>query len=111
MRSEPAGTSTKAVKGGAVATRRRPATATLPAVKAAGKKGERYSVEESRAVRTPWVWRGFFMLSMLAIGVVLVMLGNGKTGLAIAWVVIACGWFATSMWLWRQHRRFEQLTR
>ena len=107
MRSERSGAGTKAVKGGAVATRRRPATATLPAVKPATKKGERYSVHESRAVRTPWVWRGFLMLSMLALGIAIILDGNRKTGLAIAWVVIACGWFATSMWLWRQHRRFD----
>ena len=107
MRSERAGAGTKVVKGGAVATRRRPPTATIPAVKPAANKGERYSVQESRAVRTPWVWRGFLMLSMLAVGIAIILDGNGKTDLAIAWVVIACGWFATSMWLWRQHRRYD----
>jgi hypothetical protein len=48
------------------------------------------------------------MMSLVAIGVAIILLGNGATGLAIAWAVIACGWFAISMWLWRQHTRQNQ---
>ena len=64
----------------------------------------RYDVSQSRSVQTPWVWRGMLMMSMLAVGVALVMLGNGLSTLAALWGVIAVGWFAISMWLWKKHR-------
>ena len=86
---------------GVAATRRQPRT-TVGAV-----KEDRYSVEDSRSVRSVWVWRGFLMMSLVALGVVIILAGNGKTGYAIAWGVIAAGWFAVSMWLWRQHARAE----
>jgi hypothetical protein len=90
------------MRGGAAATLRHPRT-TLRSV-----KDDRYSVPDSRSVRSVWVWRAFFMMSLVAIGVAIILLGNGATGFAIAWAVIACGWFAISMWLWRQHTRQEQ---
>jgi hypothetical protein len=68
-------------------------------------KEDRYSVQDSRSVRSVWVWRGFLIMSLVALGVVIILAGNGKTGFAIAWAVIAAGWFATAMWLWRQHAR------
>jgi hypothetical protein len=46
------------------------------------------------------------LLSLLALGVVFIMLGNHHTGFAVLWGVIAAGWFATAMWLWRQHSRY-----
>jgi hypothetical protein len=45
------------------------------------------------------------MLSLVAVGIVIILAGNGKTGFAVAWGVIAAGWFATAMWLWRQHTK------
>lgn len=99
MRSE-------AVRGGATSKPRHP-PATLPDVKPAA-KDNRYSVQDSRSVRSPWVWRGFLMMSIVAVGVVIILLGNGLTTLAIAWAVIACGWLAVAMWLWRQHTRLDQ---
>jgi hypothetical protein len=68
-------------------------------------KEDRYSVQDSRSVRSVWVWRAFLLMSLVALGVVIILAGNGKTGFAIAWGVIAAGWFATAMWLWRQHSR------
>jgi hypothetical protein len=65
----------------------------------------RYSVGDSRSVRSPWVWRAFLMMSLVALGIVIILASSGKTGFAIAWGVIAAGWFAVSMWLWRQHTR------
>jgi hypothetical protein len=62
-------------------------------------------------VRSPWVWRGFFVMSLVAFGVVIILLGNHKAGFAIAWAVIGCGWLATSMWLWRQHTQQTRLDR
>jgi hypothetical protein len=84
---------------GSAATRRQPRT-TVKAV-----KEDRYSVEDSRSVRSVWVWRGFLIMSLVALGVVIILAGNGKTGFAIAWGVIAVGWFAIAIWLWRQHAR------
>jgi hypothetical protein len=43
------------------------------------------------------------MLSFLAIGIVIILASNGKAGFAVAWGVIAAGWFGIAMWLWRQH--------
>jgi hypothetical protein len=51
--------------------------ATLAAV-----KDDRYNVQESRSVRSPWVWRAFLLLSLVAVGVVIILLGNGNTGFA-----------------------------
>ena len=70
-------------------------------------KDNRYSVQDSRSVRSVWVWRGFLLMSLVALGVVIILAGNGKTGFAIAWGVIAAGWFAVAMWLWRQHTRMN----
>ncbi len=67
--------------------------------------GDRWDVRRSRSVRSAWGWRGFFLLSLLAAGVVIVLAGDGYGRYAIAWTVIAAGWFAVSMWLWREHAR------
>ncbi len=64
---------------------------------------EKWEVEESRSVRSGWIWRGFLMLAMLAVGVAIIMAGNHHPTLAILWGVIAIGWFGFSMWLWRKH--------
>jgi hypothetical protein len=69
-------------------------------------QGEKWEVSESRSVRSGWVWRGFFLLSLIAVGVAFIMAGNHQTTLAALWGVIAAGWFITSMWLWRQHTRY-----
>ena len=67
---------------------------------------EKWEVRESRSVRTPWVWRGFFMLTLFGIGVAIILAGNHHGTFALLWLVISAGWFATSMWLWRQHTRY-----
>jgi hypothetical protein len=66
---------------------------------------DRYSVQDSRSVRSPWVWRAFLMMSFLALGIVILLASSGKSTFAVLWGVIAAGWFALSMWLWRQHTR------
>ena len=70
-------------------------------------ENERWSLEDSRSVRSPWVWRGFLMMSLVAIGVVIILATNHKTTYAALWGVIAAGWLAVSMWLWRQHLRSD----
>ena len=94
MRSE-------ALKGGrrSVAA---PTRATLQPV-----KDDRFSLEDSRFVRTTWVWRSFLMLSMVGIGIAIIFAGNGKSLLAVLWVVISLGWFAFAMGLWRKHTKLD----
>ena len=67
---------------------------------------EKWDVRESRSVRTPWVWRGFLLLTLFGIGVAIILEGNHHGTFALLWLVISAGWFAISMWLWRQHSRY-----
>jgi hypothetical protein len=69
-------------------------------------RSERWDVQQSRQVRSGWVWRGFLILTLLGVGVAIIMAGNHHRTLALLWLVIAAGWFAMSMWLWRQHSRY-----
>ena len=48
------------------------------------------------------------MLSLVAAGIAIIFGTNGKTGYAVAWGIIAAGWFAISMWLWNQHNKLER---
>lgn len=91
MRSE-------ALGGGAAKSGRHP-RATLRTVK----DDDHFSLEDSRLVRSVWIWRAFFVLSLVAVGVAIIFFGNGKTVPAILWLVIAAGWFAFAMGLWRKH--------
>jgi hypothetical protein len=61
----------------------------------------------SRSVQSPWVWRGLFFVSLIALGVCLALFSAGQTAYAGAWAVITVGWFAISMWLWRKHTRYD----
>jgi hypothetical protein len=67
---------------------------------------EKWDVSESRSVRSGWIWRGFLFLSLFGIGIAIIMDANHHGSLAVLWLVIAAGWFATAMWLWRQHSRY-----
>lgn len=69
--------------------------------------GEKWDVRESRSVRSAWIWRGFVMLALVALGIA-ILLGTSHrhTSYAIAWLVIAAGWFGIAMWLWRMHSRY-----
>jgi hypothetical protein len=61
----------------------------------------------SRSVQSPWVWRGFFFMSLIALGVCLTFVSGGQAGYGLAWAVITVGWFTISMWLWRKHTRYD----
>ncbi|HMC41188.1 MAG TPA: hypothetical protein VKI19_16095 [Acidimicrobiales bacterium] len=67
---------------------------------------EKWDVQDSRSVRTPWVWRVFLLLSLFGIGVAIILDGNHHRTFAVLWLVISAGWFAVAMWLWRQHSRY-----
>lgn len=69
---------------------------------------DRWDVNESRSVKTVWVWRSFFLMSLVAVGIAIILGANHHPTYAILWGVIAAGWFAISMWLWRQHTRMNQ---
>lgn len=69
-------------------------------------KSEKWEVNDSRSIRTGWVWRGFLVLSLIAVGVAIIMEANHHGTFAALWVVIAAGWFGISMWLWRMHSRY-----
>lgn len=68
---------------------------------------ERWRPEDSASVRSVWIWRSFLLLSLVALGIVIIFATNGRTGYAAAWGVIALGWFAVSMWLWSQHNKLD----
>jgi hypothetical protein len=59
----------------------------------------------SRSVQSPWVWRGFVFMSLIAFGLCLTFTTGGQYPYAIAWALIAAGWFSIGMWLWRKHLR------
>jgi hypothetical protein len=66
---------------------------------------DKWSPQDSRSVRSVWGWRAFLVMALVFLGVAIILAGNGAGTFAILWAVIAIGWFATSMWLWRQHSR------
>jgi hypothetical protein len=59
----------------------------------------------SRSVESVWVWRGFFFMSLVALGLAISFVDTQRVGFAAAWGIIAVGWFSLSMWLWRKHVR------
>jgi hypothetical protein len=59
----------------------------------------------SRSVESPWVWRGFLFMSLIALGLCLTFVAGGQIVFAAAWAFITLGWLTTSMWLWRKHIR------
>lgn len=59
----------------------------------------------SRSVQSPFVWRLFVFMSLIAVGLCIMLVSAGKPLFAVAWAVIALGWFTTGMWLWRKHVR------
>jgi hypothetical protein len=65
----------------------------------------------SRSVQSPFVWRAFLFMSLIALGLCLVLASSGKTVYAAAWGLITAGWFVTSMWLWRKHIRDDDEAR
>jgi hypothetical protein len=57
----------------------------------------------SRSAESPWVWRGFLFMSLIALGLCLTLLAGHRVVFAGAWALITIAWFTTSMWLWRKH--------
>jgi len=61
----------------------------------------------SRSVQSPWVWRGFLLLALVAFGLCLTFATGGLVLLAGAWGFIAAGWGGISLWLWRRHAKYN----
>jgi hypothetical protein len=57
----------------------------------------------SRSVQSPWVWRGFLFMSLIALGLCLTLALDGRPIYAAAWAIVTAGWFGIAMWLWRRH--------
>jgi hypothetical protein len=57
----------------------------------------------SRSVRSPWVWRGFLFMSLIALGFAITFAAGKQYFFAGAWGFITAGWFGISMWLWRKN--------
>jgi hypothetical protein len=69
-------------------------------------KEDRYSVQDSRSVRSPWVWRAFVIMALVAVGIDIALAGSGARAFyLVAWGIIAAGWMAIGLWLWRQHNK------
>ena len=62
----------------------------------------------SRTHQSPWVWRGMFFFSLIALGICLMLVTGNQISYALAWAVIAAGWFAISMWQWRRHTQYHR---
>jgi hypothetical protein len=106
------------LRAGAATTRRRaratvkpvkPAKSTKPA-KAVEQPTEpdRFSLDDSRLVRSRMVWRVFVFLSLVALGAGIIFAGNGHAVDAVLWIVIAVGWFGFAMGLWRKHTKLYE---
>jgi hypothetical protein len=61
----------------------------------------------TRSIQSPWVWRGFFFISLIALGLCLSLVASHDTLYAGAWALITIGWFSISMWLWRKHTTYD----
>ena len=59
----------------------------------------------SRSVQSPWVWRGFAFMSLVALGFCIIFAVGDQIFYAASWGFITAGWFAIAMWLWRKHVR------
>lgn len=72
--------------------------------RAASDGGARFRLPDgSRSAQSVFVWRAFLLLSFIALGICLSCALDRRSAYAVAWGVIAAGWFAISMFLWRQH--------
>jgi hypothetical protein len=95
------------LKDGAAKSRRRP-PATVKAVKEPKEEPQRYSIDDSRLVKSRMVWRVFLFLSLVALGAGIIFAGNGRTMDAVLWLIIAVGWFGFAMGLWRKHTKLYE---
>jgi hypothetical protein len=69
---------------------------------------DRWDVNESRSVKSVWVWRGFLMMALVAAGVTILFASNHRTSFAVGWGIIAAGWFGISMFLWKKHTELDR---
>jgi hypothetical protein len=91
---------------GSLAQRARTAPArTAPPPAAAVPRARFGPSDDSRSVRSPWVWRGFAAMALVALGLLLTFALDGRTGFAVAWAVIFVAWGGVAALLFRRHVR------
>jgi hypothetical protein len=61
----------------------------------------------TRSTQSPWIWRAFLFMSLIALGLCLTFTAGHQTLYALAWATITLGWFTISMWLWHRHTRYD----
>jgi hypothetical protein len=93
----------KSNRAKSVAASRARASAALRAEATAPTRSRFRLPDGSRSVTSPWVWRGFVMMALIALGLCITLFVGGKVDFGAAWAVITAAWLATGMWLWRQH--------
>jgi hypothetical protein len=70
-------------------------------------EGKKFHLPDgTRSDQSPWVWRGLFFMSLVALGLCLTVLTGHHYTFAILWGIIAAGWFTFSMYLWRRHTNY-----
>jgi hypothetical protein len=62
-------------------------------------------------VMSPWGWRILAVAAMVAIGLCITFLLDGKTLIGALWVVIAGAWSAFTWKLWRMHLAWDAVDR
>ncbi len=57
----------------------------------------------SAQVQSPWAWRGFLFMALIALGLAIGFWSGGRDVFGAAWTVISGAWLAVAMRLWRRH--------
>jgi hypothetical protein len=93
---------------------RRPASAVRKPGRSAGSPGRSSArirlPDGTRSVQSPWVWRAFLFMSLIAFGLCLTLALGHRTLYAVAWAFVTVGWFGIAMWLWRKHLADDLVT-
>ncbi|MGC8626125.1 MAG: hypothetical protein ACP5VR_00985 [Acidimicrobiales bacterium] len=59
-------------------------------------------------VRSAWGWRAMAVFSLLALGLCITFLLDGRSGYGAAWAFITLAWGSFSALLWRRHLDAEE---
>jgi uncharacterized membrane protein len=70
----------------------------------------RYRLVDSPAITSPWAWRAFFMMTLVALGFCInFAVQHYSLFYSAGWGLITAVWFSFSMFLWRQHTRWVNM--
>jgi hypothetical protein len=83
-------------------------TAPVPAASSSRSAGRRPDVPAlGIAVMSPWGWRILAVFAMVALGLCITFLLDGRTVFGILWIVIAAGWGGFSYRLRKLHLEWD----